>query len=203
MAQHVLVNIRPVCAEVGYPGADGLNAVGLQLGLGHLQVIGQIVEVHIHHQSAVVVAAAVAAVVCVAGKFCPFNGKVVSPGHLSVNAQVFHCLEDHLVLLRDAVKILRGDYCKIQIPQVVVHGAASGKAAGQVGTVLLHCLHLTFPPRVLVLADYNCIGVLPQVQDHLIRSPVHGQQFLCRQIYIWVCAVRNDSSKFHIIFIPL
>ena len=111
-----------------------------------------------------------------AGDLSPLHKNVVAAGGLRIQAQGLQGLHDgageplHGQLLRIAQV---GDEGIIQIPQIVIHRAASGGPAHHMDAVLLHEGPVDLRLRVLILANDDGVVVLPQQQIGTL--PAMGQ----------------------------
>lgn len=92
-------------------------------------------------------------------------------------------LFDHVVV------VLLGDKGEIQIAEIVVDSATAGKTASKAPAVGFQGRDVTFFPGILVLADDDCVLILPEIEDDLICCDMIEQPVFQGKIFVWIGAV--------------
>lgn len=102
-----------------------------------------------------------------AGEFLSFMEKVISAGKAAGDTQRLYRLTDYQGLPFHCPQAPRHQEGIVQITQIMVYRASSGKTAGQMNLVAIQILQTAFPIRILVSSDDHSPFILPQIEDHI------------------------------------
>jgi hypothetical protein len=79
--------------------------------------------------------------------------------------------------------------CEIQVSQVVIDSATAGEPPGKMPAFFLQKGGAAFRPGILISANHNGVGVLPQIQDDTAGGDPREQMLFQRQIVIRVSLI--------------
>ena len=105
-----------------------------------------------------------------------------------MQAEFFHCPQDHAHLPRQVILVLPHNKGKIQVAFVVIDRTAAGVPPHKLHAVLLHRVQVAFLPGVLVFADDDRILVDIEIQANILRREVFQKIGVRRQILPAVAA---------------
>ena len=185
--EHCLPGIPPgkggvPFTEVADPCPHGIDALGLDFLRGDMEIAGEAGKIRMEEQRAMVHAVIPPGTEGVARKFLFFHGDIVAPAELRIDPQLFYCLENHIHLLFQTIDILCGEKGEVQVPQVVIDGAAAGNAPGQPDAVPFHGGKVAFLPGILVFSDDDAGRIDITIEKQGIRGEIRKKPLILSHV---------------------
>ena len=175
---------RQIIFQISHPAAHGFRALGSEFGGIGPQGAGDHVPVGIEQQRAVVEDASLMDPLGNTGDLLSVHQDIVPAGGFRRNS---HGSQRPAYRLGKPGEVLQrrvscvGNEGIIEISEIVIHGSAAGHAAHHGDAVFFHKGGIHFLRRVLIAADDDSVGILPQhepvtlgpmLQDVLLKGQV-------------------------------